>query len=71
MLMIRSGEVGTTDVFIHLPVEQHKSFYVGFEACAEDDLPAFFKLVAGSESGYRALLQKRSSTRKSVAERLE
>lgn len=68
MLMIRSDEAGITAVFIHLQVEQHKSFYVGFEACAENDLPAFFKLVAGSESGYRTLLQKRAATRKTVAE---
>jgi hypothetical protein len=62
MLMIRSGEAGTNAVFICLIVEQHKSFYVGFDVCAEDELPAFFKLVAGSEIGYRALIQKRAAS---------
>ena len=68
MLMIRCAEAGITVIFIHLPVEQHKSFYVGFEVCAEDELPGFATLLAGSESGYRALVQKRAASRKTQTE---
>jgi hypothetical protein len=45
MLMIKSTENRNVVIFIHLPVERHKSIYVGFEACTEVDLPARSKLL--------------------------
>ena len=62
MSMLQTGEFGNTTIFIRLPVKQHKSFYVGFQECAEDDVPAFFKLLGGSESECRALAQKRAAS---------
>ena len=68
MVMIKAGEISDPTVFICLSVERHTLFYPGFVVCSEDDLPAFFKLLRGSPSKYRCLLQKRVANGKTVAE---
>ena len=68
MLMLISSAIGDTQVFIRLPELDYRFLYPGFETCAEDELPDFFKLVAGSESEYSALVQKRTTSGKVVTE---
>ncbi len=71
MMFLKSAAVGDNQIFIRLPEVEYRFLYPGFQPCPENDLPALCKLLAGSEIGYRDLLQKRAASRKTVAEQIK